>query len=229
MPIDTERPAERAERAYVSLRAAIIEGALTPRTKLGEESLASHYGVSRTLIRNVLSRLVGEGLVDTGRGKSAEVAEPTLDEARDAFAVRAALEREAIDVLAGCWTPAIAARLNAHIDAERVAWSSKNAKASARLGGQFHIELAAATGNALLHRYVSEVVSRTALILTVYGRDIDQQSSIDEHQQLVDLLAAGDRDGAHRLAMSHLGEVERKTLRAPQSDARSLAMILAQY
>ena len=225
-----ERPADRAERAYRSLRAAIIESALAPDTRLGEEALAAHYGVSRTLIRTVLGRLVDDGLVDTGKGKSARVAHPTREEARDAFAVRAALEREAIRALAAIRARGAESVLRQHVQAERDALSARNAKASARLGGEFHIVLARATGNALLESYVSEVVSRTALILAIYGREIDQKASIDEHEQLVELLIEGRTDDALALAQRHLVAVEQGTLSAPESGADGdLASILARF
>ncbi|ALJ21931.1 GntR family transcriptional regulator [Microbacterium sp. No. 7] len=225
-----DRPAERAERAHRALRAAIIEGALEPDTRLGEEALATHFGVSRTLIRTVLARLVDDGLVDTGKGKSARVAHPTLDEAREAFAVRAALELGAIRALAAAWTPDADDALRAHVRAERQALEARNAKASARLGGEFHIALARATGNALLLRYVTAVVSRTALILTVYGRDIDQAASIDEHEQLIGLLAEGRVDDALALAERHLLTVEDDTLRrSSRRTNRDLASILTDF
>jgi len=203
---------------------------LAPDTRLGEEPLAAHYGVSRTLIRTVLSRLVEDGLVDTAKGKSARVAQPTREEARDAFAVRAALEHEAIRALAAGRAVAAESTLRQHIAAERMALHERNAKASARLGGEFHIALARATGNALLERYVSEVVSRTALILAIYGRDIDQTTSIDEHERLVDLLVAGDAEAAFELAEHHLVAVEEDTLHVGAGAAENdLASILARF
>lgn len=225
-----QRPADRAERAYRSLRAAIIESALAPDTRLGEEPLAAHYGVSRTLIRTVLSRLVEDGLVDTAKGKSARVAQPTREEARDAFAVRAALEREAIRALAVGRAGAAEATLRHHVAAERKALRDRNAKASARLGGEFHIALARATGNLLLERYVSEVVSRTSLILAIYGRDLDQATSIDEHERLIDLLVKGEADAALELAEHHLVAVEENTLHMEAGAAETdLATILARF
>lgn len=212
------------------MRAAIIEAGLVPDTRLGEEELAAHYGISRTLIRVVLSRLVADGLVDTGRGKSARVAHPTLEEARDAFIVRRALERPVIETLAEVWTPQIRRRLEAHVESERAALQRHDAPLSGRLGGEFHIELAAATENDLLHRHVSQVVSRTGLILAIYGEAIDQAASIDEHRELIGLLAAGDGKAALDLASGHLLTVERKTLHVAGSPSPGdISRILSRF
>ncbi|WP_314456596.1 GntR family transcriptional regulator [uncultured Microbacterium sp.] len=226
---EDSRPAERAERAYAALRAAIIEGALTPGTKLGEEALAAHYGVSRTLVRSVLQRLVGDGVVDSPPGRSAAVARPTIDEAKNAFTVRAALERQVARLLAERRDAAALARLRAHVQAERAAWESRRATVSARLGGEFHLLLARETGNELLLRYMSEVVSRTALILSIYGRDIDQEASIAEHEDLLALLEAGDTDAAGALAEHHLADVERKSLGREAGSGDELLSVLARY
>lgn len=222
-------PADRAERAYASVRAAVIEGALTPGTKLGEEALAAHYGVSRTLVRTVLTRLVNDGLVESPHGRSAEVAHPTIEEARDAFVVRRALEREAVLRVAERWDDGIHERLRAHARAEREAWTERRSAASARLGGEFHILLARESGNALLQRYMSEVVSRTALILTIYGRDIEQGASIAEHDELIALLAAGDGAAAADHVAAHLDGVETKALRAETPAGDPLLSVLARY
>lgn len=114
-------------------------------------------------------------------------------------------------------------------EAERVAWADRRSAASSRLGGEFHILLARETGNDLLERYMSEVVSRTALILAIYGRDIDQQASIDEHEELLALLADGKAERAAALVTHHLDEVERKTLRPQDPGADPLLSVLSRH
>ena len=90
-------PARRpADAAFLSLRSAIVEAALPPGTRLPEDLLAQQYGVSRTLIRGTLARLTAAGLVETGKAKSALVADPSLTEAKETFEVRRCLEREAV-------------------------------------------------------------------------------------------------------------------------------------
>ena len=86
-------PAQRAAPAsedaiYERLMAAIFEHRLPPGTKLGEESLAAIFGVSRARIRRVLPRLAHDGVVHLEPNRGAFVAKPTVQEARDVFEAR---------------------------------------------------------------------------------------------------------------------------------------------
>src|SRR4051794_9686230 len=215
-----DRPADRANAAFLSLRSAIVEAALPPGTRLPEDLLAQQYGVSRTLIRGTLARLTAAGLVETGKAKSALVANPSLTEAKETFEVRRCLEREAVRRIADGWHAPMGHTLTAHVDRELAAAGTPRPQVSGRLGAEFHILLAELCGNALLQRYLSEVVWRCALILAVHGRDHDQRRSVEEHQRLVALLAAGDADGAEALVVQHIVAVEERTLAEVDDDHR---------
>jgi DNA-binding GntR family transcriptional regulator len=73
---------------YRALRERITLLELAPGTRLTEEALASHYGVSRTPIREVLDRLHHERLVQQRPGSGATVAVIDTKEIRDVWAVR---------------------------------------------------------------------------------------------------------------------------------------------
>ena len=224
------RPADRANAAFLSLRSAIVEAALPPGTRLPEDLLAQQYGVSRTLIRGTLARLTAAGLVETGKAKSALVADPSLTEAKETFEVRRCLERDAVRRIATSWQPAMGATLDAHVDQELAAAATPRPQVSGRLGAEFHILLAELCGNALLQRYLSEVVWRCALILAVHGRDHDQRGSVGEHQRLIELLSAGDADGAEALVVQHIAAVEERTLADVDDGAHlDLAAVLRRY
>jgi DNA-binding GntR family transcriptional regulator len=149
----------RSGAVYRALKRAIIEQALAPGTKLPEDSIGERLGVSRTLVREALLRLNGEGLVELRPNRGACVAQPSLEDGQDIFAVRGALERLVVQTLAGRLTPDQQRRIEAHVAAEEKA-SGRDGATSIRLAGEFHIMLAEMTGNALLARYVNEVVSR---------------------------------------------------------------------
>ncbi len=130
--------------------------------------------------------------------RGASVAYPTLEEARDVFEVRRALERQVMHSLAGRLSPAHVARLQDHVQREQAA-QGQDGPESIRLAGEFHILLADMTGNALLNRYVQEVSSRCSLILAIYGRPHSSECAVSEHRQIIEALRQGDAAAAMAL------------------------------
>src|SRR6218665_1754145 len=79
-----------------ALTKAIVEHRLMPGTKLAEQKLADHFGVSRTLVRQALFQLSQNRLIRLEPARGAFVATPSVDEARQVFAVRRMLEAEMV-------------------------------------------------------------------------------------------------------------------------------------
>ena len=79
---------------YEQLRQSIIEGRLLPGESLVEANLASTYGVSRTPIREALTRLQQDGLVHRG-DRGLVVRESTPEEILDIYETRVILEAQA--------------------------------------------------------------------------------------------------------------------------------------
>ena len=77
-----------------ALTRAIVEHRLQPGSKLAEQKLADHFGVSRTLVRQALFQLAQNRLIRLEPARGAFVASPSVDEARQVFAVRRMLETE---------------------------------------------------------------------------------------------------------------------------------------
>lgn len=84
-----------SEMAYRQLRDDIIQWRLEPGAPMGEIEMAARVGVSRTPVRDALSRLIAEGLVTTDNGRTARVAAVSLDGIRELFELREALETQA--------------------------------------------------------------------------------------------------------------------------------------
>lgn len=81
-------PKPSRNEIHGNLREQIILLDLPPGSRLREEHLAEHFGVSRTPIRQVLDRLEFEGLVDQGEGRGARVSSLDPKELRDIWAMR---------------------------------------------------------------------------------------------------------------------------------------------
>ena len=71
---------------------SILAQKLSPGERLGEQELADLYGVSRTLVREALMQLQARGFVEVRSRKGWYVVEPSIEQARDAFAARRAVE-----------------------------------------------------------------------------------------------------------------------------------------
>jgi DNA-binding GntR family transcriptional regulator len=220
---------DRAGLIYRTLRHAIIEQALAPGAKLPEDAIGDRFHVSRTIVRNALSQLAAEGLVELRRNRGAAVATPNWEEARDTFDVRIGLERLVMSRLTGKLTSAQIKTLEAHVDEEERA-RGNNEPLSIRLATEFHILLAEMTGSPVLTRYVSEVSSRCGLILALYSRPHSSECAVSEHHAVIAALAAGDAARASKAMVEHLEAVASRALFVPGPPRnRELKDILASY
>jgi DNA-binding GntR family transcriptional regulator len=224
------KPSPRADLAYQALRRAIIEQALQPGAKLPEDQIGAHFGMSRTLARATLDRLHAEGLVDARPRRTVTVARPSLEEAREVFEVRRALEREVVGLVVRRWRPEYGAELEGHVREEDAAKARRDDRVSIRLAGEFHTRLAAMSGNRILERYIGELVSRCSVILALFGRPHSSECAVHEHSEIISALRRGDAGAAIRLMDDHVGSVERRALLSSVADAEPpLGAVLSRY
>jgi DNA-binding GntR family transcriptional regulator len=157
------------------------------------------------------------------------VARPTLKEARDAFGMRIVLEREVIRLVIAGWRPEFGAELEGRIR-EEVAARGNDPRLSIRLAGEFHSALARLTDNALLERYLGEVVSRCSVILALYGRPHSSECAVNEHREILVALRRRDEAAASLLMERHLSSVaERARLSDEPAAEPQLEAILSRY
>jgi DNA-binding GntR family transcriptional regulator len=220
----------RVDVACQALRQAIIEQALPPGTKLPEDELGAQFHMSRTLVRAALAQLQSEGLADAPPRRTATTAKPTLEEAREVFEVRRALEREVVRLVIARWRPEFGAELEGHVRKEEAARKAGEARVSIRLAGEFHVKLGELAGNNLLRRYLGEVVSRCSLILALYGRPHSADCAVNEHREIVAALRSRNAEAAIELMDHHLGAVEHRALLDQDRDAQfDLGAVLSRY
>lgn len=96
--VESAGPRYRTATEYVeaTLREAILSGAIAPGTPLRQEELAATFKVSRMPIREALRQLEAQALVDFEPHRGAVVVQITLLDAMDNYAIRAALEPQAL-------------------------------------------------------------------------------------------------------------------------------------
>lgn len=84
-----------SDKAYVALRDDIIEWRLAPGTVLAEVEQSERLGVSRTPLREALSRLTAEGLTAAAGGRGVVVTDISLEDIDELFELRGTLEGKA--------------------------------------------------------------------------------------------------------------------------------------
>src|ERR1041385_9317135 len=81
------------DKLAAGLQARVLSGELPSGTRLRQEALAEEFGVSRTPVREALRKLQAGGLVELQPHRGAVVRGLSAREIRDAYEVRAELER----------------------------------------------------------------------------------------------------------------------------------------
>ncbi len=196
-------------RAIVdALTKAIVEHRLQPGSKLAEQKLADHFGVSRTLVRQALFQLSQNKLIRLEPARGAFVAAPEVDEARQVFAVRRMLEAEMAREFIRTVTPAKIKALKEHVALEKASVSGEDISERTELLGDFHVRMAELMGNQVLAQILGELISRCALITLMYQSSTAAAHSNDEHADIVKALAAKDEALAVQLMTQHLLNVE---------------------
>ena len=217
-----------ATRSIVdALTKAIVEHRLHPGTKLAEQKLADHFGVSRTLIRQALFQLVQKRLIRMEPARGAFVATPSSEEARQVFAVRRMLELEMTRTFVRHVTPAQIKALKDHVAEEKAAVSRGDVPGRTDLLGDFHVRMAELMGNKVLAQILGELISRCALITLMYQSTNAAEHSAEEHADILKAIIAKDEKLAVKLMDEHLTNVEEGLALDRKVPSNDIAMALS--
>ena len=210
-----------------ALTKAILEHRLQPGSKLAEQKLADHFGVSRTLVRQALLQLSQHQLVTLEPARGAFVAAPSVAEAKQVFAVRRMLESEMVRAFVQQVTPPKIRALKEHLAQEKLAVQGEDAPGRTELLGDFHVRIAELMGNDVLGQLLSQLIARCALITLMYQSSRAAEHSSEEHVEIVKALAARNEVLAVRLMHEHLIHVEENLAFDRKIPANDISMALS--
>ena len=204
-PSHSTKPTE--DMVYTELYDSICERQILPDPKLGEALLAEHFGVSRTIIRQVLQRLAGDRLVRLEPNRGAFVTRITLDDAQQIYAAWRLVEEPIIREVTASITPEQIQSLRQLIAQERQACQEQDYPLLTRLSSQFHIQLAALSQNKYLSKFLGELIPLSSLAYFYEVKNMPLCTE-DEHGQILDCIEAGDVDQAVAIAHRHLDGIQ---------------------
>lgn len=168
LPALPYRTKSQPQRVVDGVSERIHSGALKPGDRVPPEpSLMQEFGVSRTVVREAMSRLQASGMVETRQGVGTFVLASAAPDPLLALGARSVQVRQKLAMLelrisieAEAASLAAVRRSDAHLAAMRSALDAFDAQR--RAGGsttepdfQFHVQIAAATGN----EYFEEVLT----------------------------------------------------------------------
>jgi DNA-binding GntR family transcriptional regulator len=205
---------------------AIIDQRLPPGTKLSEAALCEAFGVGRMRIRQSLLLLASREVVELLPNRGAFVASPSAEQAREVFEARLMIEPNVARLAAERATDADLVTLERHLRLEHEAHHGNKRRDAIRLSGQFHVLLAEVAANAVALRMVKELVTRTSLIIGIFGSPGVSNCRDEDHDEIFAAFRTRDSQAAARLMSEHLRHIqEHLELNGPAEGTSDLVAI----
>jgi len=191
-----------ADAVHATLREAIISGLLKAGDKLGEESLATEFHVSRTPVREALTRLGAERLAVRTPRRGLTVRSVSEHEVLDFYAVRVSLDGLAAKLAAKLALPAEVAQLR---------WLNDRMMKAPDLTSQhdysvqFHVALYQASHNRLLQYFGNEMLDwQRGFSASTFADHKRLKKAHQDHTAIVDAIEAHDGSKAEACASRHM-------------------------
>tara|TARA_R110000787_G_scaffold143488_1_gene257116 strand:+ start:7887 stop:8573 length:687 start_codon:yes stop_codon:yes gene_type:complete len=220
-----EAPGEAARadnpKTLVSQRLyeAILSGELTPGQRLTEVDLAERFGVSRTPVREALSLLESDGLLEQSGRRGLCIRQLDHRAETELYLYRETLEGMAAGLCARHISNSEIEALRELLERERL--SLDDPGGIVRINRLFHQQIARGSQN----RYLTDALKRTAIQTTLLGAstlNVNQRraTAYAEHLALFAAIEARDETTARALGEKHVRSAHRERLRMTLSEAQ---------
>ncbi|MBZ0131976.1 MAG: GntR family transcriptional regulator [Rhodocyclaceae bacterium] len=205
-----QRPLALGDQVYQTLRAHLRDGTIATGQPLQEVQLAERLGVSRTPVREALTRLASEGLLASD-GRSFVVPSLTLSDVDDIYEVRFLIEPAALRRVAELTTdPGVRAPIDEALAAANAAYKAGDADAFREANIRFRNAWKDLVPNRRLVRAIEQYADHMLRIRALTLGDPKIRSIVIKGlRRIADALAAGDGDAAAAAMRDHLGEAKR--------------------
>ncbi|MEX1079552.1 MAG: GntR family transcriptional regulator [Homoserinimonas sp.] len=178
------------------LRERIIDGSFRPGEQIREASLVEKLQVSRGPVREALQRLSQEGLLVSHRNRGVFVLDLSVGDVAEIYAAREAIELGAAEAILELPPEAIAATvksLSKIVGKMGPLVAAKDWRTLAELDLSFHVAFVASAKNSRLSKIYSTLAAESRIcIVNLEGSYPHAHALVEEHQQLVALVASGD-------------------------------------
>ena len=198
-------PMSLEKQAYDAIKAALLTFRLPPGDSLVETDLARQLGISKTPVRDALSRLEKEGFIEKIPYKGYRVVEISIDAMEEIFEIRAVLEGlSARQATINFRSEDIqqAENLIAH---HREALEAKNYPQAGVFNSRFHSLLLERSGNRFLKQILANLDDHLQRYRVLSNFQVGRKlKSVEEHRQVLAAIKARDAEQAEQAIREHL-------------------------
>lgn len=200
MPVPRERDAvERhllRDTAYDTLCGAIVDGTLAPGEQLHDAELCQWLGLSRTPVREALTRLADEGLIEMAPQRYTRVTPLEGASAHDAFPVLASLHALATELAVPRLTQGDLARLEGYNEDFVRALRTGDGRAAHSADGRFHRIFVDRCANGDVSAALDRLAPRLHRFELLATRAIPGRRSVAQHHAIILRARAGEARSA---------------------------------
>lgn len=201
-------------RVYHEIKGLILRNEVMPGQKLQHQELSDRLGVSRTPVREALTRLVQEGYVNLLPNRGFICKEIRMQEADELYDLREALEVFAVEKAVEKLDDAVLEKLRRKAELYGRDIQERFTRERLIYDQELHLEITEIAGNETLNKTLRQVFERIVLKRKTDGL-YDQARGVSAHQEHLRLLEAmGKRDveEAVRIVREHIREGKRNVL-----------------
>jgi DNA-binding GntR family transcriptional regulator len=196
MPVPADRGAlDRdllRDRAYTTIRDAIVDGTLQPGERLRDQELTQWLGLSRTPVREALSRLEQDGLVETEPQRFTRVAPLDRRAARDAFPLVAAIHALAAELAVPHLLEEDLVAMQVHNQRFAEALAANDVDTALATDDAFHNAFVSVAANQEIERVLDRVMPRVRRLERLRFGSLAGRASVKQHELI--LAAARGQD-----------------------------------
>jgi len=196
-----------AVRVADELRASIQSGELRPGERLVERRLADKLGVSHIPVREALTRLAEEGLVEREPRRGARVAVLDQRSLEEISSLRIVLEGFMCLRVRESWNEDSAAEFGSILEKMEGAAKSQNNQEMLRLDAEFHEKLALLADHQLLSDLIAQLRSRITGFLREANAilaDDQRREHIESHRRILQAISDGNPDTMTSVISEHI-------------------------
>jgi DNA-binding GntR family transcriptional regulator len=209
MPTSPAKPT-RVQEVYDHLRGSLLGGELAPGSKLRMNDFTEQYGVSLSVVREAVTRLAGEGLVDASPQRGFAVATLSIEDLQDLTRARVLIETlalaESIKVGDLAWEASVLATHHALARTPMMTAAGHVDPAFTVAHRDFHHALLAGCGSSRLEDVATGLRDCAELYQhwsQEFARDVTRDIAA-EHQTIAELTVARDEAGATAALRDHI-------------------------